>query len=520
MWGKLKPMARDPLPHQQAELERSRDERVWALYWQQRVGKSGVIIRTCEHQHRQQQIDAAVIVAYPSTVHFTWLTEWEKDWPEDLSYRALAWRSSKAHSAAAKAEREALLRYQGFSLVTLNCEALTTPTCFNYLKRFMDKRRVLLCADESSFMADVKAARTIRMKTLGERAVSKRITDGTPVDESPVDAFSQCYFLDPAILGHKSIYTFKARYAEMTIGYAKVHNPKPNGPKVRTFKTIAEDEDGKKRYRNLDELQRKMLTKGSRLLRSDVSTAPEKTYSLIKFELTDKQRAVYDRLVNEFQIELNGVDVPRPHVLARLTLLQMIARNYHPPYKHGQVCHHCDMTGCEKCDYLGYLIESYDLQRIDPNDHPAQDALADFLRQADEPVVVWCKFRQDVLDCAHTCAKLNIKAARYYGGISPEEREHSYKAFQLGCVNVIVATIESGLSRGHDLTRAGSLFYYSNSYSRRARGQSEDRAEGVLRTRSTGIFDLVALDTRDEDVLRILRHKAETAAQVMGDDKR
>ncbi len=105
----------------------------------------------------------------------------------------------------------------------------------------------------------------------------------------------------------------------------------------------------------------------------------------------------------------------------------------------------------------------------------------------------------------------------FYGPVAPQDREAAYHAFRDGAGDLI-ATIASGLSRGRDLSRADTIIYYSNEWSLRLRGQSEDRAEGLDRTRSTGIVDLVAADTRDLDVIEALRAKKSLAELVMGDE--
>ncbi len=131
---------------------------------------------------------------------------------------------------------------------------------------------------------------------------------------------------------------------------------------------------------------------------------------------------------------------------------------------------------------------------------------------------MWCRFKQDVLDAVAAVEAAGKTAWRYDGAVPAGERERAYQAFRAGERDAIVATVASGLQRGKDLTRAGTLVYYSNDFSRRARGQSEDRSESLDRTFSTGIVDLVATDTRDGDVVDALRRKLEVARTVMGDD--
>ena len=51
-------------------------------------------------------------------------------------------------------------------------------------------------------------------QALGQNVKYKRILTGSPVTKSPLDLFSQCYFLDPWLLDHQSFYSFKTRYAD------------------------------------------------------------------------------------------------------------------------------------------------------------------------------------------------------------------------------------------------------------------------------------------------------------------
>ncbi len=53
----------------------------------------------------------------------------------------------------------------------------------------------------------------------------------------------------------------------------------------------------------------------------------------------------------------------------------------------------------------------------------------------------------------------------------------------------------------------------------RLRRQSEDRAEGTLKKFSTAIIDLIAVGTRDADVVAALRAKKDLASLVLGDPR-
>ena len=136
-------------------------------------------------------------------------------------------------------------------------------------------------------------------------AAYRRILTGTPVAESPLDAYAQFKILDPTILGHTSFTSFKARYAEYEEGY----DPRTG----RRFPKLLG-------YRNLPELQANMARFSSRVTRAEVSDAPPKVYQKRYFSLSLVQRRVYDELREKFVVDLSaGGVITAANVLARYT---------------------------------------------------------------------------------------------------------------------------------------------------------------------------------------------------------
>lgn len=496
---------RPPLIHQAAALEASLDRKEFALFFEQRCGKTFVIIKTALHHWKRGTVDGAIIIAWPNGVQNVWAEEWPKDWPEDEPYKLVAWRSGKMDKPQAKQELAELLNFQGFAVLAMNCEAMLTASAWTYISKFFRRRKVLVTADESSWAKSPNAARTKRLLALGHQpsTILKRILDGTPADEGPLDLWAPCAFLDPRFLGYSTFFGYRAHYCQLEDGYA------PGG---RTFKKVAG-------WRNLDELNQRLAKFSMRVRRADVSDAPPKVYQSRYFQMTDTQRRVYDRLRDEYIADLSGGELSVANVLKRMIRLQMVARNYYPPEEGGRYCSSCggNGEGCEECGGLGIVVETTAMQRIDPDENPAQGALAAELKQLRKPSVIWCRFRQDVTDAMEASLLAGRKAVRYDGTISAGTREEALRAFKAGGADDIIATIGSGLSRGRDLTIAGTIIYYSNDFSLRARRQSEDRAESLSRDFSTDVIDLIAEDTRDIDNIQALRDKRSIAEMIVGD---
>ena len=77
------------------------------------------------------------------------------------------------------------------------------------------ERQCMFIIDESTTIKNYKAKRTVNAVRLGKYAFYKRILTGSPVTKSPLDLFSQCYFLDPSLLGFSSYFSFRARFADL-----------------------------------------------------------------------------------------------------------------------------------------------------------------------------------------------------------------------------------------------------------------------------------------------------------------
>lgn len=459
----------------------------------------------------------ALVIVWPNGGQHEWARNWPLDWPEGLQYQLVAWRSSKMgkvdhRGVFSSPELNDLLEAGGvFRVLVMNCEAILTDLAWNLVGKFLKAHKCLVVADEASWAKNPSSPRTKRLHAVGRHpnAVLRRILDGTPAAEGSLDLWAPCVFLDWRLLGHKSYFTFRNRYAVMTTGYA------PGG---REFKAQATDEAGHKLYQNLDELRDKLSAFSFRVRRADVSSTPAPEFSEVFFELTPRQRRVYDRLDLEYEVDKQSGAVPIPLAITRYLRLQMVSRNYLPPEDVGNPCPECAGLNlqCDRCEGTGIVVQRTSLERIDDT-NPALDA---FVARASMVVgqgVYWCRFRQDVADlcCALECAGARI--GRYDGSVAPRDRQEAYDSFREGKLDAIVCTTGSGISRGHDLSCASTVGYYSNSYVLRDRLQSQDRTESLARRHPTKVFDLIGLDTRDLPIVKALRAKLSIASLLQGD---
>ena len=550
---------RAPLAHQVRDVIRFRDAPYFALFYEQRARKTKVALEIFRYRFTKGDVDALIVVAYPNGVHRVWLDEVEKDFPEDFlaTTKTLAWVSGKTDSKGQRDNALALRDHRGPLVATFNSEAVARSAhAYDYLVWLMKTRKTMLVADESAFMANFTAI-TRKMEALSRSTkerrgpVVKAILDGTPVEEGAGEIYHPTQFLSKGLLGYSTKVAFKARYFEyeeedveelapvldaggrpefdadgmaLMAKTGRVFRQRVKRQRHGPGGKIMSEYEVFKGYRNLDELYRNLQAFSSRVRRVDVSDAPEKTYQTRYFDLTSVQRKVYNDLRDRYVAELDGGGrITAANVLLRMTRLQMVARNYYPPEKVGEVCPACDGVGftgetedCPTCDGIGIVVRVTDLKRIDTVNLAVEAVKAELIASR-QPALIWCRFRQDVADVLDATRELGLTFFRYDGGVPEAQREADYRRFRDGEGDGIVATERSGLQRGHDCSRANLSIYYSNEYGLRHRRQSEDRTEGLDNLVSTQVVDLVAADTRDIVAIEALRAKRSIAEIIMGD---
>jgi hypothetical protein len=498
----------------------ARDQEFWAHFWDPRVGKTKVTNDEFRYNYERGRVDAMVVLAYPSSVHLVWGDEMPKDFPPAFMEQAriLIWRRGRMDTRAAQDDMDALVLHDGPKVVTMNCEAMMTDRGVRFLRRLFARWRVMLVVDEDWAVNWTARTRRLLAMAKSKKCVMRRLLTGTPAEEGPQNLYFPCQFLKPGALGFTSPTAFRQRYFEY-----EMEEDAETGEMVRKKgynHATGTSYDIQIGYRNLDELAERLWRFSDRVVRRGST----KVYATRYFEMTKRQMAVYQRLRDEFTIDLGGGEMSVTNVLTRMTRLQMVARNYMPPVTSGEPCPRCAMTGyteegeeCRACGGLGMVVKTTELTRIDPAVNPACDALVEELNYSARPFIIWCRFRQDVEDAYAAAKAVTPLLARYDGSIPQDQRRATYEDFRAGRITGIVATEKSSLSRGHELSRATLAIYYSNEWAARDRIQSEDRTETRDPSKFTDVVDLVAADTRDAEVIAALQEKRDVAALILGD---
>lgn len=459
------PFKTKPMDHQARAFMLSREQKAFGYFMEMGTGKSKVIIDNAAFLFSRSEVDLLLVTA-PNGVHRQWVDEQlPAHMPEWTGYKAAFYESGM--SKKRMAELEAVMAFRnGLAVVTMNIEALSHKSGEAFLKRVLQRGRVLWAVDESTRISKPSSQRTKACLRLAPLAAYRRIASGAPVTKGVEDLYTQLMFLDPDILGFSSFYTFRNRYCVMGGWEAK--------------QIVS--------YRNVDELQRRLDGWTYRITKADCLDLPEKVYVTRTVLLSEEQKKHYENLKTEFITWIEGGEVDANLAITRLMRLQQV------------VC--------------GFLPTENGVIQIDKQ-NPRIEALMEILEQAQGKVIVWARFKEDVRMIREALNKKKIAHVTYTGADSSEERAAAKERFMTDpdC-SVWVGNAAAG-GIGLNLVVANTMVYYSNEFNADVRWQSEDRIHRIGQKNTATYIDLVAEKTVDVKILKALKNKKSVADSVI-----
>tara|TARA_R100001480_G_scaffold30395_1_gene41395 strand:- start:141 stop:1088 length:948 start_codon:yes stop_codon:yes gene_type:complete len=305
----------------------------------------------------------------------------------------------------------------------------------------------------------------------------RRIMTGAPVTKSPLDLFSQLQFLDPWLIDQQSYYSFRARYAVVVQRNVGSHS----------FQHVV-------KYQRLDELQGKIKSFSTRILKSECLDLPEKLYTKRTVAMTMEQMKAYTEMKKAAMTFLEN-----EKMMTAATVLTQLIR------LHQITCGHVKTD-----DGIVMAIKNNRIQE-----------LLNILEETNGKVIIWAVYRHDIQAIEKAIGDMYGKesVASYYGDTKDTDRQHIVDRFQDSdsSLRFFVGNPKTG-GYGLTLTASHTVIYYSNDYSLEVRMQSEDRAHRISQTSKVTYVDLIAEGTVDERIVKALNNKIDLASQVMGED--
>lgn len=425
-------------------------------------GKTKVAFDITSHRFLKGAVTGVIVLSNPKGVHAQWINEQlPKHIWNGIEVQSLVWEGKKPpHWFGNPSDK--------LQIVSGNIDMLKGKG-YSLLEQFARQHRekLLVLVDESDSIKNMNSARSKKLRKLAEVTRQRAIMTGTPIAKDLTDEFSQFYFLDPNILGHKYLTSFRAQYCIM------------GGFENRTVVG----------HKNLEQFKKLTAPYIFRATKEDLNLPP-KVYDELAFDLTAEQRRLIKEIRETFYASLESGEISSVSSGAvALLRIQQISNGF----------------------------VAVDDGQISFIDNPRLEALRALRKDISGPVVIWCRFKADVELLKR---ELGDSAATYYGETSPAERAAAKEAFIRGDVRELIAT-PGAAGKGVDGLQlvCSDAIYYSNSFNAIDRWQSEDRTDRIGGQGTASYFDLIGRGSADRGILRNLKHKKSISELALSDLK-
>lgn len=429
------------------------------------LGKSIQTLAATEHEDQ-------VLIFVPASLKYNWAEEIEK-WLKDARVLVIDGnkkeRTEQWLMATAGFYQGSVKVYPKF--VIANYELLLHD--FDLIK---DHEWPVGVCDEATRISNPDAQTTKNLKRL---RIKKRIAlTGTPISNRPTDIFSIIDWLVPRYLG--SFGQFRAKYCEIEDDWGV----------GGTFKRITG-------YKNMDLLKEKVGRFMIRRLKEEVfKDFPPKVIENVAFQLSPTERKLYQSIKEEIYQEIHS-----------LSTLDARTLNIVP----------VKMLRLKQCTDHTRLIDDKKEGGESSKLATMKEMLTPIIASG-EKAIIFTQF-SEMLQILR--AELHeFRPLVVYGETLTKERMVAVKEFNDDPAGRIIIMTEAG-AYGLNMQTASYVFHYDAPWSIAKLQQREDRAHrhGVGKKGVT-VYNMIAKDTIDEYVMKILHKKQIVSVDILADAER
>jgi SWI/SNF-related matrix-associated actin-dependent regulator of chromatin subfamily A-like protein 1 len=445
-----------PLPHQLEATSFLVNRDTAALFDEQGLGKTKIVIDALAHNFKEGKIEGAIVICKKSL-----LATWQEEIAKHSQLRSIILRGTPKQKG---------LHYMWFAhFYLINYELVQHEV--DRLQRFLETRTMALVLDESQRIKNPDGKATQAILSLAHLAKSRYIITGTPVANSPKDLWTQALFLDGGEALGKTVEEFCKRFAIVQ---------KPHGQ-------VFQDEAG------LTRLRSSLSRFSMRRLKEDVLELPDKIYKAIQVTLEPVQRDMYDLMRNQLYLEIETLDGQQvvddaENVLKRLLRLVQIASN-------------------------PSLIDASYSQT--PAKITALDSLIEEILAREEKAIIWTGFVGNVRLLRRRYE--HYGAAMIYGDVPIDERQGIIRRFQYSRELKILVANPAAAREGLTLTAANHAIYLDRNFNLVDYLQSQDRIHRIGQEKPSHIYNLVGENTIDAYIEDVVYRKQVVAQFIYGD---
>lgn len=440
------------LPHQVEAVNYIDLHQEVALFDEQGLGKTKIVIEALCSAMKRGEIEGALIVA-PMSLLYTWEQEVTK-------------HSFLIPIVLRGAGREKRYKFlTGANFYITNYEAVVAE--LERIKRFCKSFKVAIVLDESARIKDPTTQTAQALFGLRQHSQKRIIISGTPVANKPADLWAQYFFLDGGKLFGDDFKEFKVRLNEKNPAYSL----------------------------QLQCLQKQVTANSIRRCKNNVLELPEKIFTNIYVDLKGKQLDLYNTLREELRIEVTNISGDSiideaENILKKLLRLTQIASN------------------------PALIDKSY---YEEPAKFKILDNLLTEIVLRGEKALVWTGFVENILLIKNRYS--DFKPLVIYGDVPVKERADIVRTFQESDRNKILIANPSAAREGLTLTRANNAIYLDRNFNLVDYLQSQDRIHRISQEKVCNIYKILAINSIDEYIDRVIDVKKDIAQFTQGDSK-
>jgi len=464
------------------------------LFMEQGTGKTWAAINAAAYRYLERMV-GKVLVLGPYSSLGVWRSEFEKHCPVPYELRVLV--PTRETGDLNLARRAALVqapwRPGHLRVVVTNLEAFWRRPLFQALQVW---RPDMVVVDESHRIKRASTKQSTAAFTFTPISPFRVVMTGTPILQSPLDAFGQYRFLDPRVFG-RSWTAFKNRYAIEGEREVWQTTRDEDGNLVRDEGGHAVKRSRAIRmivaYKHLEELQTKIMGQAYRVtLEEALPHLPPETWQPAAVRLTGDAADLYATLRTFHYARLDsGEEITADMALTAAIRLQQVSGGFTKTGEGREVL----LKSNAKLEFLRDLLA----EGILPYEGRKVVIFAHFLKELD----MIC----DLLD------ELNVAYVRVDGSV--KYRDELIERFQTApAVRAYVGQIHSG-GVSVTLTAASTCIFYSTGYNVVDFDQAMRRVRRSGQTEPVLYIPILAARTIDEYIWDALQKKTEVSRYLL-----
>ncbi len=367
--------------------------------------------------------------------------------------------------------------YREYDIFCINYESSVLKRYLATIKHLQRSFDTILCLDESSRLKNNRSITTKTILSIAKGSERRLILSGTPCPNSEVELWAQMEFIKPDIFGG-NFYRFRNTFFHLQ-----------RGTQIRSGQILSR--------REMQEIFRSgwkyaITQENKRILmdmirphvdwvkKEEALDLPEKIEQIRSVELSPEERKAYKEMENFLITEICGVDIPAQVALTKMIKLRQITSGF--AYSESGAV---PLKTQSKFKELTTVLEEL----------------------GDRQVIIWCQYHYEI----ETIAKqLGDKAICLYG--ETKNKNESIESFKSGKQYLIAHPKSAG--HGLTFTNCSIEIFFSLDYSSEAHDQAKDRIHRIGQIQKCLYIYLLAKNTIDETILRILQKKSDAQTEV------